>query len=324
MLRELKSPEKLFEQFASVKNEKGELFMTPHDFLHVVTPSKKIGNTSIESSPKFQRIIELIDFNKDKLISYDEFIFFTTLLSIPPKYFNISFKMFDEDGSGEIDAQEFKNAMRLIQQSATLTRTENKDKLIGNVSYPVFFGKDGKKLLQFKDFESYVNQLREAVLQVQFEILSNGESSISATDYANHLLSYSPSKSKQQKIDQLRNSSEAPKISYDDFKSFVLTLEYFEEIEFALRSYVSIGEPFTEKQLIHTAKAVANINLSFDLVQLLFFVYDKNGDGKLDSREFVSVLKAKQKFGFAKNENFLSKLKNCTAVCTSNREMTKY
>lgn len=42
-------------------------------------------------------------------------VFFTTLLAIPQHHIKLAFRMFDENGDGEVDQQEFKRVMNVLR-----------------------------------------------------------------------------------------------------------------------------------------------------------------------------------------------------------------
>ncbi|KAK2965691.1 hypothetical protein RJ640_022218, partial [Escallonia rubra] len=103
----------VFEYFASLKSLTGEIFMTPADLMWAVVPvfppSKanrvREGYLKGESVPgEFHwapsKFLMLFDTNNDGLISFAEYIFFVTLLSIPESTFSVTFKMFDLDNNG--------------------------------------------------------------------------------------------------------------------------------------------------------------------------------------------------------------------------------
>jgi Ca2+-binding EF-hand superfamily protein len=106
--------------------------MTPGDFVRFITPNHNIHGLIVKSDGSVNEtnsvketlwdIFKSIDQNADGLISYTEFMFFTTLLAIPPKYFCIAFRLFDEDGNGKVDKSEFKNIMTMVQCANPLTK----------------------------------------------------------------------------------------------------------------------------------------------------------------------------------------------------------
>lgn len=137
----MSAPEKIFEYFASVSKGKladKEWFMTPADFVRAITPynykqGADVGTkgSKFNENPKLNepllKILKSIDQDDDGLISFSEFIFFSTLLSIPPKYFRVAFDLFDEDGNGSISAPEFIGVMRLLRQSNPLAKAQRSE-----------------------------------------------------------------------------------------------------------------------------------------------------------------------------------------------------
>ncbi|KAI9378597.1 hypothetical protein POPTR_018G118008v4, partial [Populus trichocarpa] len=105
-------PEKVFEYFESFKTPDGEVLVTPAELMRAVVPvfppseSNRIregflrGETvpgELHCAPS--RFFMLFDTNSDGLISFSEYIFFVTLLSIPESSFSVAFKMFDLDNN---------------------------------------------------------------------------------------------------------------------------------------------------------------------------------------------------------------------------------
>uniref|UniRef100_A0A7S4MIC8 EF-hand domain-containing protein n=1 Tax=Vannella robusta TaxID=1487602 RepID=A0A7S4MIC8_9EUKA len=301
--RTIGTPKTLFEQYATVKGDDGQLMMTISDFLRVITPFETITNVDTSSfKGDLSQLLKSVDLDNDGLITYAEFIFFTTLLAIPPKYSRTAFRMFDSDGNGSVDADEFKAMMRLVGNPIT-SQSELAELLDGCTEgvFPAFFGKDGKKGLKYETFNRFIKHLRDEVSTVQFKMISNGKETISAQEYALSLISYGSTRNNPAnltRVAQLQNSD--IRISMDEYKSFLSVLEFLEEIDFVLRSFLTAGEPFSKQQLRRAAKAVARVDLTDDVLDVVFFVFDTSGDGKLDEHEFMDALQGRQQFGFSK------------------------
>ena len=60
------------------------------------------------------------------------------------------------------------------------------------------------------------------------------------------------------------------------------------------------GAPIERKTMQHVAQSVANVRLSDHVVDVVFVLFDENGDGKLSNREFVSVMKQRAMRGLEK------------------------
>lgn len=60
---------------------------------------------------------------KDRgLISYNEFLFLLAALSAPPRQFHLAFKMFDLDGNGVVDIEEFGLVQQAVQSQTSTGR----------------------------------------------------------------------------------------------------------------------------------------------------------------------------------------------------------
>ncbi|KAL6226225.1 hypothetical protein ACLB2K_000188 [Fragaria x ananassa] len=177
-LRERSTHEKIFNYFASVKTSSGECFMTPGDLMRAVVPvfppydSNRVREGSLqgENDPgELQcapsKFFMLFDTDGDGLISFQEYIFFVTLLSIPETSFTVAFKMFDLDDSGDIDKEEFNRVMELMRSHNNKTKDGHRVRVGveegGILEY--FFGNDGKKGLKHERFVQFFRDLHEEV-----------------------------------------------------------------------------------------------------------------------------------------------------------------
>ena len=78
-------------------------------------PALALATSSAHSRPAF---FTRFDVEGDGLISFAEFIFFTTLLAIPPGEISAAFRMFDADSSGSLDRDEFRAMMRVLRSQS--------------------------------------------------------------------------------------------------------------------------------------------------------------------------------------------------------------
>jgi len=94
-IRNLSTPEKIFGYFASVEKD-GELLMTPEDFIRSLTPydfphggvpSSKRQWSEVAGRVDIPNFFKFCDVNGDGLLSFAEYLFFVTLLSIPEHEF---------------------------------------------------------------------------------------------------------------------------------------------------------------------------------------------------------------------------------------------
>ncbi|KAK2452900.1 calcium uptake protein, mitochondrial [Trifolium repens] len=141
----------------------------------------------------------LFDVNSDGMISFKEYIFFVTLLSIPESSFSVAFKMFDVDNNGEITKEEFKKVMALMRSHhrqgvqhrdglRTGLKGDNQGRIqesdgIDAISSSTRCstqgwtanwskGKDGKSSLQLDKFVQFLRDLNDEFCSTQVSTLS--------------------------------------------------------------------------------------------------------------------------------------------------------
>ncbi|OXB74680.1 UNVERIFIED_CONTAM: hypothetical protein H355_001512 [Colinus virginianus] len=129
-IRAYSTPDKIFRYFATLKviNEHGEseVFMTPQDFVRSITPNEKqpenLGlDQFIVKRYDGKKIMTLQEFDAElltlKLFSSGSCSMplerekeRNSLCEAPQRNFEIAFKMFDLNGDGEVDMEEFEQA----------------------------------------------------------------------------------------------------------------------------------------------------------------------------------------------------------------------
>jgi Ca2+-binding EF-hand superfamily protein len=178
-IRAFSAPEKVFALFAS-KEQDGEAYMTAEDFLRSLHPRRSSGKPSKRQQAAAKRLFQLVDLNGDGLISFHEYIFFMTMLSLPPSRFKVAFDMFDTDSSGSLDQKEFASMIEVLKAKSTMGQSKRSDVVSGSNKvkgtkereaekakgkYPVLFGVRGTKALTFPRFAAFLEQLQVMAAQ---------------------------------------------------------------------------------------------------------------------------------------------------------------
>ncbi|KVI00510.1 Calcium-binding EF-hand [Cynara cardunculus var. scolymus] len=308
----------VFEYFASQRSPDGEPFMTPSDLMRAVVPvfppseasHIREGSLKGEWAPSElhcppSKFFMLFDTNNDGLISFAEYIFFVTLLSIPETSFSIAFKMFDLDNNGsyskttnrEIDKEEFKKVMALMRAQhrqgsrhrdglriglKVKTHVENG----GLLEY--FFGKDGKSCLAHGKFTQFLKDLQNEILLLEFahyDYKSRG--TISAKDFALSMVASADMRHINKFLDRVDQLNDEPnlkniRITFEDFKNFAKLRTQLRPLSLAIFSYGKVNGLLT-KQDFHRA-----------IEQTIYYVFDVNQDGSLSWEEFLRVLQRRE------------------------------
>ncbi|KAM5564411.1 calcium uptake protein, mitochondrial-like [Rosa sericea] len=316
-------PEKVFEYFASSCTAEGELLMSPEDLMRAVVPVFPPSESNLvrdgylrgERNPGELRcspssFFMLFDVNSDGYISFKEYIFFVTLLSIPESSFYVTFKMFDTDNSGEIDKDEFKKVMALMracnrQGAQHRGGLRSGLKVRGSVEngglVEFFFGEDGNARLQLNKFVKFLRDLHNEMLRLEFSHYDYKErGTMVAKDFALSMVASADMRHLSSLLDRVDKLDNVPdlrdtQISFEEFKNFAELRKKLQPFALALFSYGKANGMLTREDFKRAAFHVCGIALSDDVVEIIFHVFDSNRDGNLSLDEFVTVLSQRER-----------------------------
>ncbi|CAF0890440.1 unnamed protein product [Brachionus calyciflorus] len=352
-IRHFSTPDKVFRYFSTIKvwNEKlndYEILMKPTDFIRSMTYGAKqpegLGLDSYQRyDPNMQKLeLNLSEdsvfrhFSKHGLITFSDYIFLVTLLSIPVRHFEIAFHMFDSDGNGNLDIQEFEHLQSIIRSQTSLGQRHRDTHMTGSVIKEnsnlndYFFGKDHSVLLTSKKFTDFQEKLQNEVIKMEFDFCDtkekNGEKIITELIFCEMILAYagfSSGKTKKmlKRISKIYDDDENSKgITLKDYEEFFKVLRCIHDIDTALKFYTIAGASIDKIILKHVAKTVAKSDLSDHVIDVIFNLFDEDGDGKLSHKEFIKVMKKRWSRGLEtpKDTGFL---KFMEAIGTCSKEM---
>ncbi|XP_055894529.1 calcium uptake protein 3, mitochondrial-like isoform X7 [Biomphalaria glabrata] len=267
------------------------------------------------------------------IISYTEYLFLLCVLTKPHSGFRIAFNMFDTDGNQIVDKKEFlvlflrhnyKEGLMLEkvfsnggskQQKAAEEENQadgqSKKKAAGiqqwilmmqshEVDIPDttllvhFFGKNGKNVLQYKDFHRFMENLQSEVIELEFLEFSKGFSTISEVAFAKILLRYTNLERGEVEDCLKRVKERMPNekgISFDEFKKFCQFLNNLDDFAIAMKMYTFAQQPVSQEEFMRAVKVCTGFSLDPHIVATLFNIFDTDGDGNLSHKEFISLMK---------------------------------
>ncbi|TYI68814.1 hypothetical protein E1A91_D08G112600v1 [Gossypium mustelinum] len=339
------SMNQVFDYFASYRTPEGDVLMTPGDLMRALVPvfppsgSNRVREGSLrgewvkpgELHCPPSKFFMLFDTNNDGLISFPEYIFFVTLLSIPESSFSVAFKMFDLDHNGEIDREEFKKVMTLMRsQNKQAARHRDGLRLGLKVAEPVengglveyFFGQDGKTCLKHDTFVQFLRDLHEEILKLEFSHYDyKVHGTISAKDFALSLVAsadISDISKLLDRVDEIDKESHLKdvRITFEEFKSFAELRKKLQPFSLAIFSYGKVNGVLTKKDFQRAASKVCEVSLTDNVVDIIFHVFDTNRDGSLSSDEFVKVVQRRERDDSqpkAESKGLISCLLSCAA-----------
>ncbi|XP_004769535.1 calcium uptake protein 1, mitochondrial isoform X1 [Mustela putorius furo] len=336
-IRAYSTPDKIFRYFATLKviNEPGEseVFMTPQDFVRSITPNEKQPEHLGLDQYTIKRFdgkdfwqTEKIAQEREKfadegsifytlgecgLISFSDYIFLTTVLSTPQRNFEIAFKMFDLNGDGEVDMEEFEQVQSIIRSQTSMGMRHRDRPTTGNTLKSglcsalttYFFGADLKGKLTIKNFLEFQRKLQHDVLKLEFERHDPVDGKITERQFGGMLLAYSGVQSKKLTAMQKqlkKHFKEGKGLTFQEVENFFTFLKNINDVDTALSFYHMAGASLDKVTMQQVARTVAKVELSDHVCDVVFALFDCDGNGELSNKEFVSIMKQRLMRGLEK------------------------
>jgi len=311
-----------FVDFASIVVN-NELYMTPHDFLESVIqeqPKPRFGHQQLtlkqawdlveDTPPRAESSIELFrNLNYSGLISYTEYLFLLCVITKPRAGFEIAFKMFDTDENQTVDRDEFLVLGEIFEKRtaggemegilANSSVKKTKDAVPTTLTVHLF-GADGDEVFNYTDFFAFMDNLQTEILELEFLVYSKGMNFISEEDFARILLRFTDEKDTEESIERLRKniSVYGQGISFPEFRNFFQFVNNLEDFAIALRLYTLAGRSIGKADFKRAVKVSTDLDLSDNVVDTIFLIFDSDGDEKLSHVEFLGVMKDRVQRGF--------------------------
>ncbi|XP_030752289.1 calcium uptake protein 1 homolog, mitochondrial isoform X2 [Sitophilus oryzae] len=318
-MRAYSTPDKIFRYFATIKlshGENHEVYMTPVDFLRAITPGmKQPDGLGLDQYKRYdpktvQQKLDLIldedsifyKLGSSGLITFSDYIFLLTVLSTSRRHFEIAFRMFDLNGDGDVDCEEFEKVATLIRHQTSIgsrhrdhANTGNTFKGVNSALTTYFFGPTLKEKLTIEKFLDFQEKLQKEILSLEFQRKTPDHNvKITETDFTELLLAYAgyPQKKKMRMLKRVKKTfRDSEGISKEDYLNFFHFLNNINDVDTALTFYHIAGASIDQTTLKHVAKTVAHVDLSDHVIHVVFTIFDENHDGQLSNKEFIAVMK---------------------------------
>uniref|UniRef100_A0A034W1V6 Calcium uptake protein 1-like protein, mitochondrial n=1 Tax=Bactrocera dorsalis TaxID=27457 RepID=A0A034W1V6_BACDO len=331
-IRAYSTPDKIFRYFATVRLTTAtstEVCMTPDDFLRSIYPGmmqpeglgldqyRRYDPKDVAECLKLHLAKDSIFYKLGSfgLITFSDYIFLLTVLSTSRRHFEIAFQMFDLNGDGDVDSEEFEMVADLVRQQSTIgirhrdhAATGNTFKGVNSALTHYFFGPNLDQKLTIQKFIQFQAQLQREILTLEFERKTpNSEGLITEVDFAELLVAYAgySHKKKSRKLKRVKRKFKDNNlgISKKDYLDFFHFLNNINDVDTALTFYHIAGASIDQATLKHVAKTVAMVDLRDHVIDVIFTIFDEDNDNQLSNREFVAVMKNRLQRGLEKSKD---------------------
>uniref|UniRef100_A0A4W3IMG7 Mitochondrial calcium uptake 2 n=1 Tax=Callorhinchus milii TaxID=7868 RepID=A0A4W3IMG7_CALMI len=304
-----------FKQYASMEYE-GDLYMTPRDFLFSVIledhdnggnfltgklQTKKLTKQDVEdiitTSMSMKASSSLFrDLGDNGLISYTEYLFLLCILTKPRTGFHIAFSMLDTDGNQQVEKKEFLVLKTIIGQRKETKPEARAAQQEGDTELKTmllihFFGKEGKLKLQFKDFYRFMEDLQTEVQEIEFKEFSRGMKTMRREEFAAWLLHFTEEENHKTYWENVRLRIPAGEsISFEEFRAFCRFMNHLEDFAFTMNMFTKSNRPVGIADFKRAVKVVTGQELSDNVLDTVFKIFDLDGDGCLSHQEFLGAI----------------------------------
>lgn len=327
-LRSFSPPEKVFEYFASVSKD-GSTYMTLSDLVRALLPlhpavgsgetragklqgetdGKEIGvhldkGEKLSKEVMRSKLFELFDTDGNGLFDFAEYLFFHTMISVDRATATALFHKYDEDGNSSLDAQEFVHLMKDMREQgnkrATGLRTGLKTGVedvneIGDGLLNYLFGPKRNKKLKKSAFLKFLHDLRSEMDDLEFSHYdTEGEGKITARDFGYALVAGSKVHELPlflSKVKTLPGREARNRVSRADFIAFCKLAKHGDgSFQTKMQEISDSGAPISRKRFAKLAKKTMGVKLSREVINIIFHVFDVDGDDSLSYEEFFNAL----------------------------------
>lgn len=282
--------------------------------------------TSEEEAALAEGVHQLFTFgaadNPAGLISFHRYLALLTLMAIPHTRMELAFYMFDSDGSGEIDASEYAQMLEGSLISAEdYDEEEEDDDMLGYLFGPKKEG--GLTLHRFKEF---VEELQMRVTRVSFDLHAprREDDTISGRDLAYSIVGHASSHHVDAllaHVHQMEMASPAVarcRISFAEYNDLLEVVKRMDDVDQAIRLYASAQGTLTRDYVRRAALAVADRHLSDRVLDVLGYLFERNGATALNRVECLDVMRNWQFLKFhIRVGTSVGALTNCVKHCAS-------
>ncbi|XP_022378256.1 calcium uptake protein 2, mitochondrial isoform X2 [Enhydra lutris kenyoni] len=319
-----------FMQFSSLEHE-GEYYMTPRDFLFSVMFDQMERKTSVKKLTKkdiedilagiqparcgstffrdlgdkephtgFHVAFKMLDADGNEMVEKKEFFKLQKIISKQDDLKTTTPNETECQMCYIHMVQTSKDSKRVCAEGSifipvtqfSLPESTVKEPEITTTLQIYFFGKRGERKLHYREFRRFMENLQTEVQEMEFIQFSKGLSFMRKEDFAEWLLFFTNTENKDIYWKNVREKLTAGEsISLDEFKSFCHFTTHLEDFAIAMQMFSLAHRPVRLAEFKRAVKVATGQELSNNILDTVFKIFDVDGDECLSHGEFLGVLK---------------------------------
>ncbi|NXG67432.1 MICU2 protein, partial [Hemiprocne comata] len=155
-----------------------------------------------------------------------------------------------------------------------------------------FFGKEGKEKLRYSEFFRFMENLQTEVQEMEFIKFSKGLNVMRKEDFAEWLLYFTDEENNEVYWQNVKDRIEAGEnISLEEFKTFCKFTNNLEDFSIAMKMFTVANRPVKRAEFKRAVKVATGQELSDNVLDTIFKIFDLDGDDCLSHSEFLGVLR---------------------------------
>ncbi|KAJ7395122.1 Calcium uptake protein 2, mitochondrial [Pitangus sulphuratus] len=172
------------------------------------------------------------------------------------------------------------------------TETELEDCGVNTLLLVHFFGKEGKQKLRYSEFFRFMENLQTEVQEMEFIKFSKGLNVMRKEDFVAWLLYFTDEDNNEIYWQNVKDRIEAGEnISLEEFKTFCKFTNNLEDFSIAMQMFTVANRPVKRAEFKRAVKVATGQELSDNVLDTIFKIFDLDGDDCLSHSEFLGVLR---------------------------------
>lgn len=291
-----------FRHYASVRKG-NEWFMTVEDLLSALLALPAASRGKIRfTSHRMRAIFEDADVDKDGLVSLNEFRLLAALLNLQSRDISILFRLVDREQKGTVNVDQFAQILFAVTSDPALYRflcSTSGGRGSGLVS-ALFGSQEKPKECSEADLVHFVSEIEEQLWEADFMRFGAADK-LTPEDFGqlitDHTLGTHPPHYIAANIQKLHRGPVACEaISLPVWIAFKKVVKRAKEVADVLSLYTASGNQVRRENIDEVLQAAGVPPLPSSSSDLLFAVFDRNGDGVIDLEECLAILAQRQLF----------------------------